>query len=567
MQPIAARAALSDAKRCAQFEGDPNGFAAAIFGIETWSLTDEDDPECTRDGRGGQRQFLQMCADYRRVSCVSGHRIGKSFGVAILLLWAYCHGYRAIFTANTEDQVDAVVWHAIGELISRAKDVMGITIPGTEEGVGGARKGLKHPSNGGELWGIVARKPEALQGLAAPKLLMVVDEASGVEEKYFRALNGNMAAEGAKMVLIGNPTSPIGTFRDSHGPRKWTPSNPTGYRCLWIRTTDSPNITGRWARTQEYVQGVGWRQRTSRIPALAGPDFVAQCAADYGDDSPEYHIRVTGSFAKIDDLKLFPPTLLATATGRWEDTSAVGRLYIGCDPAGNASSGDNTAFAVRRGLKSLHLGERQAMSEAMIAVHICGLIAEYDGDAKGRLRPCVNVDAQGPIGYKVYQVLRDVGYDNGFDVYPFLSSQLAWDKQRYYLRRDEGWGRARDWLLAGGALPANHELLRQLGVAEFTERKGAGYGQAVVTPKEQMIETLGRSPDLADAWWLSVWTPAPLRGEDGDVPQQPHAEGKAKQTPDYGLSDSEDALDPYGGHGLDPYSGFGSSGGDGPLGP
>src|SRR5690606_10821232 len=81
---------------------------------------------------GGQRQFLELCARFRRVACVSGHKVSKSFSVAIVALWAYCSNpnTRVLVTANRQDQIEDVIWSAIVQLVDRARDVMGVQIPG-----------------------------------------------------------------------------------------------------------------------------------------------------------------------------------------------------------------------------------------------------------------------------------------------------------------------------------------------------------------------------------------------------------------------------------------------------
>jgi phage terminase large subunit len=58
--------------------------------------------------------------------------------------------------------------------------------------------------------------PEALQGIHADNVLLIADEASGVDEAVFEAAAGSMSTEGAITMLAGNPTRATGFFYYTH---------------------------------------------------------------------------------------------------------------------------------------------------------------------------------------------------------------------------------------------------------------------------------------------------------------------------------------------------------------
>ena len=510
-----AKSEISDAERCAGFDS-PIDFAREILGIDVWGY--EGKPgDSTTTPEGGQREFLELCARYRRVACVSGHKVGKSYGVAILALWAYCSNpnTRVLITANRQDQIDDIIWEAIRQLVDRARDVMGIQIPGQlyDKAAGGMHDRTRYCI----IRGRTASTPEAMQGLAADHVWVIVDEASAVKEKIYKAIMGNTAIKNAHVILIGNPTQPAGTFREAFRSRKWTEANPNGYKCLHIDTRFGPNITGNWRNLQEYDPATGgWVPRREPVPALADELFVKQNAADYGADSIEFHIRVTGSFERVDEAAIFSESIIAKATENWAEraVSAEGRVFIGIDPAGHASSGDNTAFCLRRGNVVLHLYEVQALTPDDIVVHIEGLIREFTPEGK-QPKPVIMIDGSGPIGQRVVATVRAVAEKTGWIVWNVnVSAAPLRNKIAYHRHRDELWGNARDWIMReGGCFPRHNELIRQLQVAQFYEHEGAGprgsaqrFIQAKVTPKEDMREVLERSPDLADAFCMCVWT-------------------------------------------------------------
>ena len=59
--------------------------------------------------------------------------------------------------------------------------------------------------------------PEALAGVhSTGKVMLVVDEASGVPEEVFESAAGSMSGENVHTILLGNPTRNSGLFYDTH---------------------------------------------------------------------------------------------------------------------------------------------------------------------------------------------------------------------------------------------------------------------------------------------------------------------------------------------------------------
>lgn len=138
--------------------------------------------------------------------------------------------------------------------------------------------------------GLSTDQPERFQGHHAPHMLLVVDEASGVDEAIFEAGEGFLTAEGARILLIGNPTRPHGTFfRAFDDASRWNQ--------IHISAFDSPNFTG------ETVP-----RHLSR--ALVGPEWVDDFKHTYGSESPQYAVRVLGEFAATAGRPFFPAHLL-----------------------------------------------------------------------------------------------------------------------------------------------------------------------------------------------------------------------------------------------------------------
>ena len=68
--------------------------------------------------------------------------------------------------------------------------------------------------------GLSTDTPERFQGFHEGNILFVVDEASGVDEEIYEAIEGCMTSKRARLLLIGNPTRRSGTFYEAfHGER------------------------------------------------------------------------------------------------------------------------------------------------------------------------------------------------------------------------------------------------------------------------------------------------------------------------------------------------------------
>src|SRR5690606_21762771 len=130
------------------------------------------------------------------------------------------------------------------------RDVMGVQIPG--QVYDKAAGGLVDRTRNCVIRGRTASTPEAMQGHAAEHVWVTVDEASAVKQKSYKAILGNTAIKNAHVILTGNPTNPAGTFREAFRSRKWTESNPDGYKCLHIDSRFGPNFDERWRLMQDF---------------------------------------------------------------------------------------------------------------------------------------------------------------------------------------------------------------------------------------------------------------------------------------------------------------------------
>ncbi len=131
-------------------------------------------------------------------------------------------------TSSTLRQVRTQLWFEVHRLVDRAK-VPFPKLKTTE---------LKFRDDNNFALGFSTDQAENFQGFHGKQVLIIADEAPGIEPGIFDAIAGTMAGGRVHTVMAGNPTIPSGPFFDAF----------TKERGLWkglsIDAFDSPNLKG-----------------------------------------------------------------------------------------------------------------------------------------------------------------------------------------------------------------------------------------------------------------------------------------------------------------------------------
>jgi hypothetical protein len=506
----------TDADRLRRYRDDPVAFVREVLGMRP-----------TRK----QCEILECVRDHKRVSVRSGRRVGKSYVFAMIALWFYCTmgpDARVVLMATTDRQVKQIMWRAIEMLYARAL----VKIPGV--------KAESH--EGGLVWkdlfceikGYTARDAEAIAGIAGARLMYLIDEASGVKQQIFDAVEGNLAGGNAWLCLISNPTRNEGEFYDSHHSKSAEVMGPTfGYHTFEISSYESPNVT---------------REFAEQVPGLATLEWIERQKQAWGEDSAWFRVHVLGEFAINEERKLFSLAALTAAEERYESAQALGRLWIGLDPAGPGGQGDETAIVIRRGQKVLAIWRGKGLTPEGHLAQTLALISEWRAPVE-KLPPVIVYDAGGDVGRDVGRALVD-HLDRNLGAFELVKTFGSWKPQRlpfvYVTLRDEMAANAEKWLRAGGAIPEDVKLKRDLHVLEFDPATKDRLQLIKKDGPNGIRVLLGRSSDTGDAFVLCCWEP--MRFAD----EHEHDGGStANEDPGPGF-DPYRGIDPYGG-GINPY--------------
>lgn len=420
-----------------------------------------------------QQEILNSVKNNQETVVASCHGAGKSFTAANVALW-YLFNHKpsvVITTAPTDRQVKGILWKEIRLAHSRARVPLGGKLL-TQE--------LKLDTNWW-AWGFTAPEydPDRFQGFHEVNILVIVDEAAGVSEQIYEAIDGVLTSEHSRLLLIGNPTNAAGRF----GQAFKTP----GIKKFYISAYDTPNFT-TFGITEEDIANGTWQDKiTGELPApyLVTPQWVAKRYQRWGKDSPLYQARVLGQFPEQGDDTLIPLSWIDAAVKRKLEPGEP--IELGVDVARYGQ--DESVWVIRRGsVARLYL--TKAMGDTMETTGLCVKSRKETKATK------IKVDADG-LGAGVYDRLKELGEP----AIEMRSGMAATDSERFANKRAEWWWGLRERFESGDIdIEDDEELISQLSNIKY---KINSRGQIQIESKDDMKKRGLPSPDRADALMLA----------------------------------------------------------------
>lgn len=254
----------------------------------------------------------------------------------------------------------------------------------------------------------------------------------------------------------------------------------------------------------------------------------------------EYPINVVEAFAAADTDAFIKPALVLKARKR-QIADPDAPLIIGVDPAGGG--GDRFAVAWRRGDKVIKIEARHKLEHEEAVAWLASII---DEDRPSRM--CID---RGSMGAAIVSSLRNMNKKyaavvKGIDFGGKSKAKTANpNRAGPFNMRAEIYGRLRDWLLEGGCIPDDDELVSDMTGPKIKYRANNDW---LLESKVDMKARGVRSPDLADAIALTfavteffdTWSkPKQERGFVSGVPETDmigHNGGPALDDWDHGNS-------------------------------
>ena len=412
-----------------------------------------------------QRDIVQDLEAHRRVAVKACHASGKSYLAAqVALAFTQTRKDAYVFTtAPTHQQVKDVIWRELNA--AHVRQTARLHLAGIPVSLGTCHQ-TTYAFGTSQASGRSSDRGVQLQGIHAPRILVIVDEAPGVSEEMYEAAESLIAGGDGRMLAIGNPTITSGWFYDAFtGPH-----------------------ADRWLhRTIGYQDTPNFRDDEPDVHGLINSEYVDHARAVHGEDSAFFQARCLGEFPGTADDALFSQAELDLAAAP-KPAHDDDELVAGIDVAGAGGRGDETALCIMRGSNVVRIeGYRGSEPVAFVTG---GLQAIAPLDAYAR----ITYDHIG-VGEYFGQMLYAAGCTQAEPAR--LAAQRADDYDQYASLRAEAWYRLREEIRAGrvGNL-RDPETIRQLrGVRTTLSARGL----ADIESKAQAAKRGLASPDRADA--------------------------------------------------------------------
>lgn len=468
-----------DIERIRKWQGDPFEFVFDVWGLTPQPLKPQyleivDDIPCedfevemfepfVKGKHLTWHQFVLILAVKRslrdgkkKIAVESGVGTGKSSVIAILLLWfLWCFENAQVpCTAPTREQMEDILWKEVALWLERMPAFMRAKYEWTT--------GYIRISEKPETWFARARtgkkeNPEALSGVHADNVLLLVDEASGIPNEIYTKAEGVMSGENVIVILISQHTRLIGYFHDCFG------KNRDAWLCLSFDARQSPIVN------QELEESI---------------------RKQYGEDSYEYRTQIIGTSPKADavDDKGYVPLLAEADLHFGPEVPFVANSRLGIDPAGEGD--DESVWVHRDRFKAKILLREKISTPKGIAQKTVTFLKDREINANKTW-----VDNFGEGANVGMEVARTGQFINPVNV-----KIDADDKDRFLNKRAEAFWRMRQWLKSGGELIGDGwgDLL----TIRYRATLGKG-GKIQIMPKEEMKKIGIKSPNVADALMLT----------------------------------------------------------------
>lgn len=444
-----------------------------------------------------QQEILRSVRDNQRTLVVSSHTVGKSWLSAhICAWWVDTHLPDEVFfvtTAPTAPQVKTIIFRELPRVHAAAK------LPGRLN----QTEWYVQTAEGEKLVGI-GRKPNdlnqaAFQGIHAPYVLLVMDEAYGISESLWVAGETLIHNDDCRWLAIGNPGSNKNSmFYKAHLPG-------SGWNVIKVTAFDTPNFTGEPVPVivRRSLVSVGW---------------VEDKKVRWGEESPLYRAKVLAEFPDESSGGLISVDLIRNAQIEQDpmidDSRSSGLAFSDLVFGVDLGAGTNrTVVIARAGVdkRTCFILYESRERDTMLAVGaIYSLIAQY--------RPrAVFVD---PIGIgRVIDRLQEVLNENSDKTLLVGASFASWrpeipassphaeKRYTYTIEAKSSFNgfkvaaffALKDLFVEGGIALYDPEDSIASDLIELRYRIGSSGKVSMVPKKELVLSMDGESPDYGDA--------------------------------------------------------------------
>jgi hypothetical protein len=412
---------------------------------------------------------------------------GKTFvagGLALYLAYVWhCIG---LTTASTFRQVRRALWGEIHWFFNNAREPLGGRLNQVSLDLG-------------DKWfveGFATDKPMTnITGIHEENIFVIVDEAHGVPDLSFEALEGIVTSENVFVLYIGNAINPSGPFSEAFK------SNSKFYN-MTISCYDVPNV----------------KHATVIYPKLTTYQWVKDRESKWPRDSALFKGWVLGEFPEESKDALIPLHYIDLALRKGQNGEVIADRIksFGLDVArkgsdstvygGRYDSGLFRIIAVTNKKKETETaGQMKVIYDEKIPKPDLSQIVgkkEEKEEKEDHPKPPINVDDIG-VGGGVVDILSDDEYPvNGINVgeLPDLDDEESDHPELFLNKRAQYYWKLRTAFMNEQAAIEDEELALELSKTKVEYLRS---GKIKIIDKDKIKLELKRSPDRAECMMLS----------------------------------------------------------------
>ena len=449
-----------------------------------------------------QRRLLTLMGDVLqdptkspRFAVASGHGVGKTALAAWLILWfiATRPHPQIVVTANTSTQLATKTWRELSKWLQLSIFADTFTWTATR-----CYHKQAQPTWFAAAVPWRADRPEAFAGTHEEHVLLLMDEASSIDDLIWETSEGMMTTPGSLWVAFGNPTRATGRFRE----------------CF-------PG--GRFAHRWQHMRV------DSREAKMADQRLIASWVTDYGMDSDFVRVRVLGEFPKQAVGQFISEADLDEAEQRTPTADGIQPTIVGVDVARYGD--DRSVIVVRQGAQIMEIRTYREIDTVRLAGYVCETADQYRtaGGSQGYGLQTYNSDE--PVlcidGVGLGAGVVDMCKTRGYRVEDVLAGSKPQDPTRFENMRAECWSKMREWIKTRAALEKQAHWYQELRADLLSpEYAFDDKGRLQMERKQHMKERGAMSPDMADALSLTFSVlVAPRRTPPTPMGGFPHMNG------------------------------------------
>jgi hypothetical protein len=317
-----------------------------------------------------QREWAEAVIQYRTVAIETGNMLGKGYligGLVPWFIWTRKNSLAYVVGAG-QTQIGAVLWKEIRRAVEgcpfwKAGLLPMVVSPGIKSSPATA---MVKPG-----WGAIGLSTSTIErasGHHAANLLVIVDEASGVEDSAWQAIDG---LGFSRMLVCGNPLRADGRYAElcDQGDNDLIKGRGRSVSCRHfnVPSTASPHA---------HLDRSPW--------GMADRTWLEAMAYEHGEHSPWYRAHVLAIRPKLSHEALIPAEWLNLCLAEESKAAAMkarvdgkaGKRRLGCD-VGEGVGKARSVIIVRDDAGILEISANQFSGPNQTAQEVCRLAQKW----------------------------------------------------------------------------------------------------------------------------------------------------------------------------------------------